>query len=106
MVPEESEQAGAEGSLEPRCAGFVLVVAPLDAQQAFAQAANDLARGRRIGCCHRLRASLLNSDGNFVFELNAVTDEAEIDLPMAVAGGVGVIGAEGRAALSMGHQSC
>jgi len=129
-VAEGSEEAGAEAVVDGGVAGMMLVEAPLDAEEAFAESADDLAwfgwlrwgSGFRWGC--RLRAGFFDGDGDFVFELDAVAeavvdvevgdlvgagggvavaDEAEVDLPVLIAGGFGVVGAEGWAALGVGE---
>ena len=58
MVAEGSEQAGAEAILQPGVVGMMLVEAPLDAEQAFAEPADDLPESR-VGLAWRVgRASL------------------------------------------------
>ena len=113
---EDAEQAGAEAAAQGGIAWVVLVKAPLDAEQALAEAAQDRAGDGGLGGGGGLGARLLDGDGDLVLELDAVAeavvvvevgdlvgtgggiavaDPAEVDLPMLIAGGLGVVGAEG-----------
>jgi hypothetical protein len=121
VVAEDAQQASAEAILHPGIAGVMLVEAPLDAEQALAQAGDHVA-GLRGRAGSRGRADLFDGDGEFVLELDAVAqavvdveighlvgagggvaiaDPAEVDLPMLVAGGFGIVGAKRRPALRM-----
>lgn len=102
---------------------MVLVETPFDAHETVAEADEDRARlGWRFGGC-RERADLFDGDGELVFELDAVAeaivdvevghlvftgsgiavaDPAEVNLPMFVTGGFGVVGSKGRSALGVG----
>ena len=110
------EQPGAEAMLHPGIVGMVLVKAPLNAEQAFSEAAEKVTGLGRSTVAGSLRTSFLDSNGNFIFELDAVTesvvdvevgdlvgaggriavaDPPEVDLPMLIAGRLRVVGAEG-----------
>src|SRR5271170_2338181 len=108
---------------DPWIAGMVLVEAYFHTQQTLAKASHDTSGHRRRGRCRWLRTGLFNRDGELIFELNAVAEAvieievrhlvsachripvanpAEIDLPVLVAGCLGIVGAKGWAALSVG----
>ena len=122
-MAEDTQQSGTKAILDPGIVGVMFVEAPLDAEQALAQAGDHVAGlSGRAGSC-RQRADLFDRDRQLVLELDAVAkavvdveirhligalgrvavaDPAEVDLPMLVAGGLGIVGAKRRATLRIG----
>ena len=113
---EGCEEAGAETVLEEGVFGVVFVETPLDAKEAFSNATNDLAG---------LRDCFFDGYWDLVFELDSVAQavvdveirdlvgasggivvayEAEIDLPVLVSWGFGVVCAKGWASLGVGQK--
>jgi len=100
----------------------VLVEAPLDAEQTIADASDGSTTLSRLARRDWLGTSLFNGDGDLVLKLDAVTesiievevgnligtgrgiaitDPAEVDLPMFIAWSFGVVGAKWRTALGV-----